>query len=1095
VTPAATPSALEAPRRIVLASAGTGKTWQLANAYLALLARGVGPERILATTFTRKAAGEILERVFARLVRACGDADERAKIGAAAGRALSATDCEELLSSLARGVHSLRISTLDAFFLQLAQLFGSELGLPPGWRIADELADAELRSEAIHALIEGQDQAERMVLLRELQRESGQRPVHSALLQAVTSAAAFAEESEERAWNRVHPPPDVEPAELEEARELALTLTAPPTASGKPHAVFQRKLNEVKDLAGRRAWRELLDNSFVQHVLRDEATTYSGAPIEPRISGTVQTLAQHGGHVLGLELVNQNRATWRLCARFKGAYAQLRRARRSLRFEHVERALDLLETSRIAATPGRPAAEPAANLGGLDSLFYRLGSSLEHVLLDEFQDTSPSQLRALLPLIRSAEERPGRARSFFCVGDPKQSIYGWRRAEPRLLRGLPARLGIAPEDLRTNFRSAPVILEAVDELFRDLAANEVFQTRELELAVAAEFAGEYTGHEPQRRDLAGTFRVRVAPEREPGAPGDHRAPGTPCIALAAQRAAELHRASPGSSIAILLRRNAHIGTLIYALRKLGVAASGEGGNPLTDSAAVLAALSWLWFADHPFDGAAHYHVATSPLAGVAGLEWTDPIEARAVQALELRRELSQSGFAGVLERARAAVRNAYGPWNQARFGQLLELASAWDAESTLRPSDFVQRARSRRVESADSGAVKVMTIHMAKGLEFDAVLLPELEQLRASRSPALVARRAHGEPLEPFEVVSRAGTKILRTMIPELSALYDEQRKRELQEALCALYVAMTRAIHHLEVIVPPPSDSETDGGPPPLTCAAIVRAAFAKPAPADGIYEREGSSQGWMRSAPPAPEVPAGAASSAEAPWTLGRTPRPRELARRSPSSLAARRGGPFAAALLARSGPSEARERGSRLHLWLQQIEWLEDFRASDAELLELARERGLGGARLEADLQRLRSLLEGPNLRALLSRACTARRLGASDSVLTVWRERAFAQRVEGEGADGTGACLLHGAFDRAVGVRQGPASAKFARAELVDFKSDRVDSAEDLRERAEQYGPQLAAYRGALARIAELAPASIACRIHFLEPDRLLDLELG
>src|SRR5687767_2259614 len=128
---------------VIRASAGTGKTYQLAVRFIGLLAAGARPDEILATTFTRKAAGEILDRVLSRLAHAAADDNERAKLAKAIGeKALSGDKCRELLVATVRRLHALRVGTLDSYFLQIATSFGHELGLPPGWSICDELADA-----------------------------------------------------------------------------------------------------------------------------------------------------------------------------------------------------------------------------------------------------------------------------------------------------------------------------------------------------------------------------------------------------------------------------------------------------------------------------------------------------------------------------------------------------------------------------------------------------------------------------------------------------------------------------------------------------------------------------------------------------------------------------------------------------------------------------------------------------------------------------------------------------------------------------------------------------------------------------------------
>ena len=117
--------------RLLLASAGTGKTYQLSAHFVGLLLAGVAPERILATTFTRKAAGEILDRVLQRLVGVALDESRAAELGEQLGREVRCEEAQAVLPGLARSIHRFQVRTLDAHAMNVARLFEAELGLPP----------------------------------------------------------------------------------------------------------------------------------------------------------------------------------------------------------------------------------------------------------------------------------------------------------------------------------------------------------------------------------------------------------------------------------------------------------------------------------------------------------------------------------------------------------------------------------------------------------------------------------------------------------------------------------------------------------------------------------------------------------------------------------------------------------------------------------------------------------------------------------------------------------------------------------------------------------------------------------------------------
>src|SRR4051794_33096183 len=101
------------PNVVIRASAGTGKTYQLAVRFIGLLAAGARPDEILATTFTRKAAGEILDRVLSWLANAATDGTERKKLSAEIGKQLTPEKCREMFITMVRRLHALRVGTLD----------------------------------------------------------------------------------------------------------------------------------------------------------------------------------------------------------------------------------------------------------------------------------------------------------------------------------------------------------------------------------------------------------------------------------------------------------------------------------------------------------------------------------------------------------------------------------------------------------------------------------------------------------------------------------------------------------------------------------------------------------------------------------------------------------------------------------------------------------------------------------------------------------------------------------------------------------------------------------------------------------------------
>jgi ATP-dependent exoDNAse (exonuclease V) beta subunit len=1090
---------MSAPHLLIRASAGTGKTFRLTHRLIALLAQGVKPERVLASTFTRRAAGEILQRLVARLAEAATDAGKRDEANRQLATEPGAPQLDEagarrLLLAVLRQLHRVEVRTLDAFFHQLARVHAWELDLPPGWTLAAPVDEARLQSDAVSRVLQRADRGELSSLLALLAGGPPRRSVHADLLRHLKDAQGLLADGTPAAWEAVGAPGPVPAAELARAVECVDQFAVPLTKDGRPRADWARNLDALRAATQAADWAALGGIGLVQHVAEDDSS-FSRVPIPLPLADAVRVLLRAAA-VAQLERdAGRVQAFYRLLLDYDAAFTELQRERRLLRFEDVPRAL---------LRGGVPGGDEAV-------LALRLDGAPEHVLLDEFQDTSAAQWRVAAPLVERALAVPGR--HVLVVGDVKQSIYGWRGGEPRLMESL-ARRDLQPASIDQSRRSARAVVDAVNAVFSGLAASPALGADEAVLAAARTWHGaaEFPRHDTARDDLAGAVRLWQVdtPDTRVGPRAERLAQAT------ADLVRRLAQADPRASIGVLVRRNRPIPRLIHELRRRGVLASGEGGNPLADSEAVRVLLSLLLLADHPGDSAAAFHVGTSALADAladAGLRVDPrPGASHGHVAAEVRAELLRDGYGAWLQARREQVEAcaAFGAWDRRRAAQLVDLGHAWDARATLRPADFVAHARRTPVEDPAAARVRVLTVHAAKGLEFDAVVCPELERdpLRRRAEAGLVAGRSDPEqPLDaifldvPPDLARRAGHE-------RLVRLLHDVRERGLREELCVLYVALTRAKRRLDLLV-----STADA--PEASFAAILRHALpargtpaADPAPqavllhqvadpragADPLLAEEHAPEPLPPAEPGAGEAAPVAVAAPSLAWRGGGSPH--VLRRSAPSSREG--GGRVRAEDLLQRGASMARQRGVLVHEWMSGVAWLDDPLPPEAAWREAARRRllrdGHDPASVPVDewLEWLRAALARREAGALLSREHAATRNHVlPGAVHAVWRERAFLL-VDREAGDEV---LVPGAFDRVVLWRDAAGAPQAA--EIVDFKTDDVGTPDApdtarLDAKAAHYAPQMQAYRRALAQITGLPPERIACRLLFLGADVVRDV---
>jgi ATP-dependent exoDNAse (exonuclease V) beta subunit len=1044
------------PRELVLASAGSGKTYHLSSRIIELLAAGSPPSEILASTFTRKAAGEILDRVLIRLAEGADDAERAKELGRDAHPRLSnPAECRTLLAQLLTDLHQMNVGTLDAFFIRVARSFFQELGLAPGWTITDQPTEDRLRTEAVQAALAEADKPEFVELLRMVNRGAATRTVHGDLVEKVDDLLRIRRQLDPTAMDPWSPDFGVKEqltrTEIqEEAMKLAdrlLKLDVPLNKDGTPPKAWVTAQDDGANHIAARNWTTVFDKGLGLKIL-DEQDKYSGKLITSDFAEVFQEAVQLARIDLAPKLRRECEALGRLAELLETAFEDAQRRMGAYRFEDVTYML------------GGP--DPA---GSRDDLHYRLDQQVRHILLDEFQDTSLEQWRALSPLADELLSGHLEERAGVIVADPKQSIYGWRGARPEMVHQVGERYGLNGDTMNTSWRSSTVVLDFVADVFRDLPSNAALSNIDVGPRVASEWMQDFTELKAAK-ELPGHVRVHLAPADE------RRGAIQPnLLRRAAEVVRDLHQQMPGRSIGVLVRRNKVLGHLMNALHDLGVNASGEGGTPLTDTPPVNALLSLLQLADHPLSGAARYHVACSPLGEVVGFSDHRNLSSARTLADRVRAKLVADGYGPTLAAWIQDLAPRCNPQEVRRLLQLVELGHRWDERPTLRPSDFARYVAREAVEDPSSARVQVMTVHRSKGLEFDVVVLPELYASMSPKGRGVVTPERDPDTGLVVQVYPRV-PKSLQALFPEVAAPDRELQAAEFRDGLSVLYVALTRARYALHLVVPP------EGGEA-KSSAAVIRSALSLDDASvgeDGVLLERGEA-GWFDQLGKQSEAvepkPNDEPHVSDGPLLRPAAKGPgRNLARRSPSSMEGGSGVDLAFHLKLDAGA--ALLRGSVVHAWCEEIEWIEDGVPDDAALLAVAHDvaPGMSADDLSGLIRDFRGWIETEEIRQALSRdAHTA----DGGTMLRVEKELPFVRRVGEE--------IQEGFIDRVVLIER---DGRVVAATVLDFKTDAIgtDNAAELAERTEHYRPQIDAYCDVVRERFGLARGDVVGKLLFL-----------
>ncbi|MDD5198277.1 MAG: UvrD-helicase domain-containing protein [Terrimicrobiaceae bacterium] len=806
----------------ILASAGTGKTHALTSRILRLLALGVKPEALIALTFTRKAAGEFAATVFRRLATAARDPD--------AARELSADLCLEgwdasrfqaLLAVVVGAIEQLQFRTFDAFFQRVVNAMPFELGLPGGVQMLDDAEAAAMRDRVLSGLLAADfDSGSQTALLAAYRdatwgaEEKGLRRKLEGFIK--TSHSLYLECREASQWGGAD---GIWPAGCgwlnpAEARDDALALGRwAQSKDGEIYraveslAVAAQKWEPAMRLPTGRVFEQLLEQLAADPSATALTLTYRNKEFEIDAS-IVPAIHRVIGRLIGESLRRHLRITTgirRVLEPFDAAYHEEVRLTGRLAFADVVEMLRLI-----------PALEWQA----------RLDARVDHWLFDEFQDTSLQQWAVVENLVDEVLQDDSGRRSAFFVGDPKQSIYRWRGGEHRLMEQILAhyRGRIRERVLAKSYRSDPAVLELVNR-YGAVAADP---SNGLPAEVVTEWARFWQPHESAAKDRQGHATVRLLESADE---------------LPDRVLADLERIDPigrGLTCAVLTRDNAAARTLAAALRERGYlrVAAETDESIATDAPVNRGLLALLAAVAHPADTASIALVEMSPLGALPAAEgWP------AFRTWFLAR-LTARGLEAALRAVITRLPEGGPPddFSRQRLRLLFEFARKHDAAGRGGLDDFLRLATTHgRREVASSANVQILTIHRAKGLGFDVVLLPVFDTTRMDGAPRDTFLAWRSESLETRWLLHRPAAAV-SDMDPVLAAAQRQQIHAAAYDALCVWYVGLTRAKHALHVFTLAPGKS---GGASPV---ALLRRALSAAEPgADGLLWEAGD-VGWFR-------------------------------------------------------------------------------------------------------------------------------------------------------------------------------------------------------------------------------------------------------
>jgi ATP-dependent helicase/nuclease subunit A len=838
----------------VSANAGSGKTHVLVDRLIRMLLGETDPSTILCLTYTKAAAAEMAERLFQRLGQwaVLSDVALRQQIAAIGGTASDLKMARQLFTRALETPGGLKIQTIHAFCQNLLHLFPVEAGLAPGFKVMDDAQALTIRG----------------TVWSQLQQQIALEP-ESAAAEAFQSIEPFFDEQRfqkaiaslvsepSRALKAVteHLDPDqllhaarrclgVSGSDPDQLRTEAVTWDTRVLANYintfSPYEPF-RKLYVVEML---RSLQITDDVSQRLAILRELVFKKEGEPRKqilrkaaiddnPVVASLFDAdLRQRSSIVVNIDLHERaqlSASLWLITGLVSQGYEREKRKRGLYDFSDlIARVANLLST--------RDAAQ---------WVLYKLDHGINHILVDEGQDTSPDQWAIIDALTQEffagKGARQDANRTVFVVGDRKQSIFSFQGADAaqfeQVRGGLRSRVMASDKPFRdvklqVSYRSVPEILTFVDTILppgqqQNMGIDDVSSAED---------------HQSSRLDKSGLVELwpLICPleKEEPDAwdaPVDHVGNMAPRKRLARQIAetvagwvgtriltAEDRPVQPDDILILVQRRGALFSYIIAELRRAGVPVAGADRLTLARSLAVMDLLALaqaiiLRSDDYSLACVLKSPLLTDPLSeeelyalaynrGTASL-WSrlaasdQPRCKIAAAALDLLAERATrlgpyEFFANILNASRIRMVARLGPEAVDATDAFLDQALHYEQTNDSSLAGFVTWFQSEDIEikremDQAKGEVRIMSAHSSKGLQANIVILPDASEIHANPYPPPFTWTETGLPIVTTRNLSSA---------PIIEDMKQQRAKQDHEESVRLLYVAMTRARNELYI-------------------------------------------------------------------------------------------------------------------------------------------------------------------------------------------------------------------------------------------------------------------------------------------------------
>ncbi len=790
----------------ILSSAGGGKTYKLSTRYINLLKKDSDNlKRTLAITFTNKAASEMKQRILSLLK------DEALNKGS--------NSSEKLVDHILNNYSDFSVRTIDSFINTLVKGFSIELGLPPKTEL---ILDSEYYKDYALSRLIGEIENDKILrdkiidfLINKIDLDDKTNWDLAGILKKGFDRI----ENYEKYYNIIFKEPEKQDEDIDQKlkdfrKKISITIKELLEYAEMNEGINRRFLNFLKNntnnidnLLTSTKWKQDCDKLLTKKATFDKGFFCS------LFEGLKNILFEYYTH----KIFRDHNHHIKIYKDYKEKIKEVKEEKRIRFIEDINSELGTL-------------------FGEFDVpfIFYRYGERYYHYLIDEFQDTSQSQWKNLKPLIENSLSEGG---SFFFVGDPKQAIYQWRGGKVELFNdAFESFWCIEEEDKEKefvpyNYRSAPEIVKFVGEVFSNLPADIEEKIGE-KGRVYKENAAQEIAMEKHWDGFEGYISLKKITSKTKHKDDVEKSIGSELLITIKDI---LKRFSFGD-ITILVRTNKEGKTVVDWLTEEGYRVISNESLYLSSNANVKGLISLLKFLQHPVDDIAFFGFITSPFFEKKSecsfdsiKDWAENVEKKGYLYVLFRRDFpeiwemfiqpffSSVGFLPLYDLLNEVIRVFSIPENfpesEPFLEGLLEFTHNLEKKSItsieLMIEEWERAEDSKHPPSIllpeNTDAIRIMTIHSAKGLEFPVVIIPFLYfsgkknineivvEYNGTKRIAKITKK-NKEYILPEHNPTLKKEIYTRIMSNEIDSLFEEINN---------LYVGMTRPKYELHIFIP----------------------------------------------------------------------------------------------------------------------------------------------------------------------------------------------------------------------------------------------------------------------------------------------------